>query len=34
MSLIAFLGTLETGLIFGLVALGVYLSFRSCSFRT
>ena len=32
MSLIAFLGTLETGLIFGLVALGVYLSFRILQF--
>ncbi|MCG8509096.1 MAG: ABC transporter permease [Rhodospirillales bacterium] len=32
MSLIAFLGTLETGLIFGLVALGVYISFRVLQF--
>lgn len=32
MSLIAFLGTVETGLIFGLVALGVYLSFRILQF--
>lgn len=32
MSLIAFLGTLETGLIFALVALGVYLSFRILQF--
>jgi len=32
LSLIAFLGTLETGLIFGLVALGVYLSFRILQF--
>jgi putative tryptophan/tyrosine transport system permease protein len=31
-SLIAFLGTLETGLIFGLVALGVYISFRVLQF--
>jgi putative ABC transport system permease protein len=31
-SLIAILGTLETGLIFGLVALGVYLSFRVLQF--
>ncbi|MBT3360138.1 MAG: ABC transporter permease [Rhodospirillales bacterium] len=32
MSLIALLGTLETGLIFALVALGVYLSFRILQF--
>ena len=32
MSLIAVLGTIETGLIFGLVALGVYLSFRVLQF--
>lgn len=32
MSLIAFLGTIETGLIFGLVALGVYISFRVLQF--
>jgi len=32
MSLIALLGTIETGLIFGLVALGVYLSFRILQF--
>ncbi|MBE0530974.1 MAG: ABC transporter permease [Rhodospirillales bacterium] len=32
MSLIAVLGTVETGLIFGLVALGVYLSFRILQF--
>ncbi len=32
MSLIAILGTLETGLIFGLVALGVFLSFRVLQF--
>jgi len=32
LSLIAFLGTIETGLIFGLVALGVYLSFRILQF--
>lgn len=32
MSLIAFLGALETGFVFGLVALGVYLSFRILHF--
>lgn len=32
MSLIAFLGAVETGLIFSLVALGVYLSFRVLQF--
>ena len=32
MSLVAFLGALETGLIFGLVALGVFLSFRVLNF--
>lgn len=32
MSLIAFLGALETGLLFGFVALGVYLSFRVLQF--
>ena len=32
MSLIAFLGAIETGLLFGLVALGVYLSFRVLQF--
>lgn len=32
MSLIAFLGALELGLIFGFVALGVYLSFRVLDF--
>ncbi len=32
MSLIAFLGALESGLIFALVALGVYLSFRVLEF--
>ncbi|MGJ7503219.1 ABC transporter permease [Variovorax sp. ZT5P49] len=32
MSLIAFLGALEIGLIFGLVALGVYISFRVINF--
>jgi len=32
MSLFAFLGTLEIGLIYGLVALGVYLSFRVLDF--
>ena len=32
MSLIAFLGAVETGLLFGLVALGVYLSFRVLQF--
>ncbi|RKF18465.1 ABC transporter permease [Alginatibacterium sediminis] len=32
MSLIAFMGALETGLIFGLVALGVYISFRILDF--
>ncbi|MFD2191003.1 ABC transporter permease [Pistricoccus aurantiacus] len=32
MSLIAFLGALELGLIFGFVALGVYLSFRVLEF--
>ncbi len=32
MSLIASLGAIEIGLIFGLVALGVYLSFRIINF--
>ena len=32
MSSVAFLGAVELGLIFGLVALGVYLSFRVLSF--
>jgi putative ABC transport system permease protein len=32
MSLIAFLGAIETGLLFGLVALGVFLSFRVLNF--
>ena len=32
MSLIAFAGALESGLLFGLVALGVYLSFRVLEF--
>lgn len=32
MSLIAFLGAVETGLLFGLVALGVFLSFRVLHF--
>ncbi len=32
MSLIAFLGAIETGLLFGLVALGVFLSFRILNF--
>lgn len=32
MSLIAFLGALESGLLFGLVGLGVYLSFRVLQF--
>jgi putative ABC transport system permease protein len=32
MSLIAFLGAIEIGLVFGLVALGVFLSFRVLSF--
>ncbi len=32
MSLIAFLGAIESGLIFALVALGVYLSFRVLEF--
>ena len=32
MSLVAFLGAVELGLIYGLVALGVYLSFRVLSF--
>ena len=32
MSLIAFLGSIETGLLFGLVALGVFLSFRILNF--
>ena len=32
MSLIASLGAIEIGLIFGLVALGVYLSFRVINF--
>lgn len=32
MSLIAFLGAVETGLIFALVGLGVYLSFRILQF--
>lgn len=32
MSLIAFLGAVETGLLFGFVALGVYLSFRVLQF--
>lgn len=32
MSLVAFLGAIETGLIFGLVALGVFLSFRVLNF--
>ncbi|CCG07321.1 ABC transporter permease [Pararhodospirillum photometricum] len=32
MSLIAFLGAIETGLVFGLVALGVFLSFRVLDF--
>jgi len=31
-SLVAFLGAIETGLIFGLVALGVFLSFRVLNF--
>ncbi len=32
MSLIAFVGAIETGLLFGLVALGVFLSFRVLNF--
>ena len=32
MSLIAFLGAVEIGLVFGLVALGVFLSFRVLQF--
>jgi putative ABC transport system permease protein len=32
MNIVAFLGAIEIGLIFGLVALGVYLSFRVLSF--
>lgn len=32
MSLIAFLGAIESGLLFGLVALGVYISFRVLQF--
>ena len=32
MSLVAFLGAIETGLIFGLVALGVFMSFRVLNF--
>ncbi len=32
MSLVAFLGAIETGLIFGLIALGVFLSFRVLNF--
>lgn len=32
MSLIAFLGAIETGLLFGLVALGVFISFRVLDF--
>ena len=32
MSLFAFLGTLEIGLVYGLVALGVYLTFRILDF--
>ena len=32
MSLIAFLGAIESGLLFGLVALGVFLSFRMLNF--
>ncbi|MGD8430612.1 MAG: ABC transporter permease, partial [Ectothiorhodospiraceae bacterium] len=32
MSVIALLGAIETGLLFGLVALGVYLSFRILNF--
>ena len=32
MSLIAFLGAVESGLLFGLVALGVFLSFRVLQF--
>ena len=32
MSLIAFLGAIESGLLFGLVALGVFLSFRILNF--
>ena len=32
MSLIAFLGAIEIGLVFGLVALGVFLSFRVLQF--
>ena len=32
MSLYAFLGTLEIGLIYGLVAMGVYLTFRILDF--
>jgi len=32
MSLIAFLGALETGLLFGIVALGVFISFRVLDF--
>lgn len=32
MSLVAFLGAVESGLLFGLVALGVYLSFRILEF--
>ncbi|NLC20327.1 MAG: ABC transporter permease, partial [Halomonadaceae bacterium] len=32
MSLIAFLGAIELGLIYGFVALGVYLSFRILNF--
>jgi hypothetical protein len=32
MTAIAFFGTLEVGLIYGLVALGVYLTFRVFGF--
>ena len=32
MSLFAFLGTLEIGFIYGLVAIGVYLTFRILDF--
>lgn len=32
MSLFSFLGTLEIGFIFGLVAIGVYLTFRVLDF--
>ena len=32
MSLVAFLGAIETGLIFSLVALGVFLAFRVLNF--